>query len=65
MQMSFMSAVGWGGRELWNCFSKQMSKRKISCLTTSHPSSAGDRDGGGVLSVCRARGQSWVPVSWV
>lgn len=46
-----LSAEGRGGTELWNCFSKQMSKRKISCLTTSHPSSARDRDGGGVVTV--------------
>lgn len=46
---------------LWNGFSKQMSKRKISCLTTFHPSCARDRNGEGLLSLRRVRGQPGLP----
>lgn len=72
MQMSFTISCRPGREPEWllppllrNCFSKQMSKRKISCLTTSHPSSAQDRVRERLLSLCRVRGQPWVLVSWV
>lgn len=41
---------------LWNHFSKQMSKRKISCLRPSHPSSSRDGDRAGFVTTVQSVG---------
>lgn len=63
MQMSFTASCR-SGREpegllpppLWNRFSKQMSKRKISCLRPSHPSSSRDGDRAGFVITVQSDG---------